>query len=98
MKPMDDVTFSGEYYAYWWDKRFPNGSTTLAAVNTRGYQFQMTNKRFAGQEIDLKAVYDYTEDVQFALMGGWFIPGESFDKDVNNNLASEVIGSMKVTF
>lgn len=97
LKPMDDVTLQGEYYAYWWDKRFPNDSTTLAAVNVRGYTFQMRSKRFAGQEIDMKAIYDYTEDVQFSLMGGIFLPGKSF-VDATNEVASEVIGSMKVTF
>ncbi len=98
VKPMDDVTLQGEYYAYWWDRKFADNSTTLAAANVRGYQFVMRNKRFAGQEIDLKAIYDYTEDVQFSLMGGWFLPGASFDKDTNRSMASEVIGSMKVTF
>ena len=39
-----------------------------------------------------------TEDVQFCLLGGWLFPGKAFDKTVNRNMASEVIGSMKVTF
>lgn len=98
IKPAEDVTLTGEYYAYWWDHRFPDGVTTLAAVNTRGHTYVMRNKRFAGQEVDLKAVYDYTEDVQFALLGGWLMPGKSFDKAANNSVASEVVGSMKVTF
>jgi len=97
MKPTDDVTLQGEYYAYWWDRKFPAGSQTLAASNVRGYRFFMKPKRFAGQEIDLKAIYDYTEDVQFELMGGMYLPGPSFD-DLNNEVASEIIGSMKVTF
>jgi hypothetical protein len=97
IKPMEDVTLSGEYYAYWWDRKFQDGTTTLAAGNVRSDTYLMRNKRFAGQEIDLKAVYDYTEDVQFALLGGWLVPGKSFDKS-NNNIASEVVGSMKVTF
>ena len=40
---------------------------------------------------------DYTEDVQFSLMGGMLFPGNAFDKS-NRKLANEVIGSMKVTF
>ena len=98
-KPMSDVTVKGEYYAYWWDKKFTNGSTTLAPMAYDGTTtYTMTGKRFAGQELDLTAMYNYTEDVQFSLMGGWLLPGASFNNDINGNMASEVIGSMKVTF
>jgi len=97
MKPMDDITLQGEYYAYWWDRKFPNGLATLSSGSTRGYAYRMNNKRFAGQEIDLKATYDYTEDVQISLLGGVLLPGNSFD-ETNRAPASEVIGSMKVTF
>ncbi|MCM8795500.1 MAG: alginate export family protein [Candidatus Omnitrophica bacterium] len=93
-KPMDDVKLIGEYYAYWWDKRYGDGQVV---TSVRGDSLTMKNKKFAGQEIDLKTVYDYTEDVQFSLMTGIFLPGSSFDK-ANDNTATEVIGSMKVTF
>ena len=33
----------------------------------------------AGDEIDLTLTYDYTEDVQFAVAGAVFIPGEYYD-------------------
>jgi len=32
-----------------------------------------------GDEINLSLTYDYTEDVQFALDGAWFIPGDYYD-------------------
>jgi len=32
-----------------------------------------------GDEINLTLLYDYTEDVQFALDGAWFIPGDYYD-------------------
>ncbi len=99
-KPMEDVILKGEYYAYWWAKAYHDNSTISS--DRRGNAYAMTQRRFAGQEVDLTATYNYTEDVQFALMGGWFVPGPSFDKErssINaNNIASEVIGSMKVTF
>ena len=38
----------------------------------------------AGDEVDVKALYDYTEDVQLGLFGGWFIPGEYYDEPVNS--------------
>ncbi|MCX5710692.1 MAG: alginate export family protein [Candidatus Omnitrophica bacterium] len=94
-KPVDDVTLKGEYYAYWWDKVFQQGGTAQTILT--GETLTMTDGKFVGQEIDLTATYDYTEDVQFALMGGMFMPGDSFDS-INRNTATEVIGSMKVTF
>jgi len=104
-KPMTDVILKGEYYAYWWDKR--NGdqvALSTSLINTAGAGLAdptMTSKKFLGQELDLTATYNYTEDVQLALMGGLFLPGNSFAKDQNNgsrHSAGEVVGSMKVTF
>ena len=98
MKPMDDITLKGEYYAFWWDKRFGRyGNASTATAIATGETLAMTDKKFAAQEFDLTATYDYTEDVQFALLGGLLFPGNSFDK-LNRNTAGELIGSMKVTF
>ena len=94
-KPVDDVTLKGEYYAYWWDKVFGTGQV-VSNVAT-GEPVVMTNNKFIGQEIDLSATYDYTEDVQFGLLCGAFFTGNSFAKQ-NSNTAGEIIGSMKVTF
>jgi hypothetical protein len=103
-KPMTDITLKGEYYAYWWNKAFPQGiggtgatAQQTQAQSLRGDIYTVTQRRFVGQEIDLTATYDYTEDVQFGLMTGWFVPGSTFDKR-NSATASEIIGSMKVTF
>jgi len=92
-KPVDDVTLKGEYYTYWWDKRVSGAGNAVAT----GESLTFTGKKFIGQELDLTATYDYTEDVQFGLLGGWFITGSSF-AGANKNTAGEVIGSMKVTF
>jgi hypothetical protein len=97
-KPVDDVTLKGGYYAYWWAKAYPDGTTWTTA---RGDAMSMTERRFVGQEFDITATYDYTEDVQFALMGGWAFLGAAVNKEtssVKTKMASELIGSMKVTF
>ncbi len=97
-KPMEDVILKGEYYAYWLAKAYPEGSTWTTA---RGDAMSMTGKRFIGQELDVTATYDYTEDVQFALMGGWAFLGAAENKEtstVKTKMASELIGAMKVTF
>ena len=32
----------------------------------------------AGDEVDVKVLYDYTEDVQLLAFGGWFLPGNYY--------------------
>ncbi|UCB57415.1 MAG: alginate export family protein [Candidatus Omnitrophota bacterium] len=36
-----------------------------------------------GSEVNLKVTYDYTEDVEFAVNGAWFMPGDYYDSSVN---------------
>ena len=96
-KPIDDIVLKGEYYAYWWDKVYGEGQVIDNAYDTAS-NLIMRHKKFAGTELDLTATYDYTEDVQFGLMYGLFLPGNAFNKDSNHNAAAEVIGSMKVSF
>lgn len=94
MKPADDLTLKGEYWAFWWDKKF-GGRQTITSV--RGDAIVMDHRKFAGQEIDVTATYDYTEDVQFSLLSGLLLPGNSFDKE-NRNALTQVLGKMTVTF
>ena len=50
-----------------------------------------------GYEFDVVATYDYTEDVSFGLLAGWFIPGDKFS-DPNDEVATDIVSSVKVTF
>jgi len=56
----------------------------------------------AGDELDVKVVYDYTEDVQLGLWAGWFIPGDYYDEEAaatkSNEDAWTVGGSGTVNF
>lgn len=93
-KLAEDLKLQAEYWAFWWDKRFGEGQSI---TTVRGNTVIMTNKKFAAQEIDLTATYDYTEDVRFSLLSGIVIPGRAFDKR-NRNTLTELIGKMTVTF
>jgi len=42
----------------------------------------------AGDEVDVKVLYDYTEDVQLAAFAGWFLPGDYYDGETNSALRS----------
>lgn len=50
-----------------------------------------------GDEVDVKATYDYTEDVEFSLLGAWFLPGKYYISG-QDDTASDVVGSVKVVF
>lgn len=38
----------------------------------------------AGDELNVKALYDYTEDVQLAAWGAWFFPGDYYDRGTDS--------------
>lgn len=119
LKPFQDVTIKGEYFGYWLAKAPMDGNNggllpafnyTVQTVARPGQNIGVTKRAFLGQELDITTTYDYTEDVQFSLLGGVFFPGNVFaSSDIftvpaasasgkSNSAATEVIGSMKVTF
>jgi hypothetical protein len=102
--PMEDLSLNFDYAYYWLNRNYPTNGGTAAGENTtnlRGVSgastYVMTGSRNLGQELDATLTYDYTEDVQFSVLGGVFFPGSAFEAS-NNDKATEVIGSMKVTF
>ena len=56
----------------------------------------------AGDEVDLQAKWDYTEDVQLGLLGAAFLPGKYYDGAAvatrGRNAAWEVTGDLSVKF
>ncbi len=104
IKPMDDVTLSANYGYYdvaktasgstfnspssWSD----DSSTTSRYITSGTY----TGKKHLGDALDLTVIYDYTEDVQLGLTGGWFRPGNALSSDLRD--ANQLVASMKVTF
>ena len=98
-KPMEDLTAKLSY----------TNARLLTTVNdstlpiwysdgsSPGY-YNMTDKKDLGNEVDLNLAYDYTEDVQLGLSLGYYMPGKAFDKVANRDEATQIIGSMKVTF
>ncbi len=97
IKPMDDLKVALQYYYALLQYKYPDNTTATLNGVSGDPTYKMTNEKGLGNEIDLGLTYDYTEDVQFGLNAGMFIPGEAFQND-NSATASQVIGSMKVTF
>jgi len=99
-KVLDDVKLAFDWYYLALHKELPDAD--LSAVSLTGIPGDPTygmiaNKSALGNEFDANLTYDYTEDVQFGLNAAWFVPGDAFNK-VNRKTASQIIGSMKVTF
>jgi hypothetical protein len=73
----------------------------LYKANTMIYSnfanYAVTRYKEIGNEVDVSAVYDYTEDVQLGLEGGVFMPGRAFAKS-NRETAKQAIGTLKVNF
>jgi hypothetical protein len=97
VKPMEDVTLSALYGYY----KLANTVDSISSPNydTNGNQYlngtPLSGKSNLGQEVDITATYDYTEDVQFGLTLGCFAPGNAFN---DSRMANQAVASMKVTF
>ncbi len=70
----------------------PASNATLGAA----YQTVAGNTHF-GDEWDIYALYDYTEDVQLKLTGAWFMPGSVFAED-NDGVAYSLKAGVTVGF
>jgi len=108
-KLTDDISANLDYVIAAFAKRYPeNIQAVLSGIATNGATariFRMGKGRLIGQEIDAALTYDYTEDVQFSLLSGILISTKNIKGDIdtinNDNIganATELIGSMKVTF
>ena len=91
IKPIEDLTLSAVYGYYRLAKVLGGLSGTYG-----DYTMNPDKKGF-GHAVDVTATYDYTEDVQFGLTFGYFNPGKAFMSN-NQESASQLVGSMKVTF
>ncbi len=88
LKPMEDLLLESSF-TYLWNDEDVHTTPGLLTSSTRDTEI--------GYEIDLQATYDYTEDVSFGLLAGWFIPGDFYISPLDST-ATDLVGSVKVTF
>ncbi|MDP8257936.1 MAG: alginate export family protein [Candidatus Aadella gelida] len=81
LEPTDSLTFDASYGHFWLAEQFSAA----------------TSNKNIGDEIDLQLTWDYTEDVQFGLLAGWFIPGNHF-VDPLDDIATDVVGTVSLSF
>jgi len=88
LKPLEDLLLEAAV-TYLWNDEDIHVITTDPTSGSRSDEI--------GWEIDLQTTYDYTEDVSFGLLAGWFVPGD-FYQTPNDATATDLVGSVKVTF
>jgi len=88
MQPMEDLKLTAAYWYFWSDED---------VHVTSGVQSSSTLDDEIGHEIDLAAIYSYTEDVTFTLMADWFIPGDMYNEPFDA-VATQLVGEVKVVF
>jgi len=101
LEPMEDVTAKLSWINVWLAHEVGevagSGTVTTQPGVTATNLTLDPDKRYLGYEIDAELNYDYTEDVQFGLLFGYFKPGEAWNA-ANNTAAKELIGTCKVVF
>jgi len=97
MMPIEDLTLKVEFSNLILDEEFNPYTTTWAANDYVATYTVVPGEDDLGKEVDVTLTYDYTEDVQFGLTAGLFIPGDVFSY-VNDATATQAVGSVKVTF
>lgn len=95
IEPTDSLAFTATYGNFWLDQSFANTSSTGSPYGN-GSTAENTGI-YVGQEVDLELKWDYTEDVSFGLLAGWFFPGEVFASN-SDNIATDLVGTVKLSF
>ena len=88
LKPLEDLLLEASV-TYLWNDEDIHVTPTDPNSGSRADEI--------GWEIDLQTTYDYTEDVSFGLLAGWFVPGDFYTAP-NDATATDLVGSVKVTF
>lgn len=97
VEPIEKLALIVDYYHYLQDKS--QAMIMGDPTQDNGGVMAMTNgkKKTLGNEVDLIAEYDYTEDVSTQLYLAWFFPGDAYSKP-NKDDAYEVRGEVIVSF
>ena len=84
LKPLEDLLLEASFTYLWMDKSIVAGGTSRSDKDL-------------GYEVDFQATYDYTEDVTFGFLAGFYVPGSYFAAP-SDATASELVSSVKVAF
>ena len=89
LKPLEDLLLEASFTWLW---------NAEDVHSTQGVQTSSSRNHDIGYEIDAQATYDYTEDVTFGLLAGWFVPGDFYSNAGEDKVATDIVSSVKVSF
>jgi len=94
LQPMDCLTLKGNWNLFWTLEKYSIEDLSVPGgiPNRDG-----PNSGFIGQEVDLQAIWDYTEDVSFGLLMAYYMPNYDCYQDGADS-ASDIVGTVKVSF
>lgn len=95
--PVENLTLSVDYYHYAQDAKLAT-SVGNPDIDNGGVS-AMTNglNKTLGNEIDVVASYNYTQDVMTQIYAGWFLPGKAYSSP-GDDTAFEIRGEIVVNF
>jgi len=96
IEPTDSLTCSATYAHFWLVD--PWARTTNSVVGVPGNNINQDEHRDIGDELDLQVAWDYTEDVSFGVLCAWFFPGDHFGSSMGNDPATDLVGTVKLSF
>ena len=96
-KPREDMTAMLDVYYFHQADRNSSALSSNGIITNANTDIDQSDDRDLGWEIDASLLYDYTEDVQFGLIAGWFIPGDHFTS-ANDETAYSIRATAKVEF
>lgn len=102
VNPLEDVTVGATWSNLIAAESY-SSNNLLSVVQPNGtaggsYTFPLkTNENGLGNEFDVNLNYAYTEDVNFGVSLGWFLPGDAFVKG-NRSVANQALASLGVKF
>ena len=89
--PIKDVTVGADWYHFTLAEE-NDGTNGIGGVNA-----VFTNEKDYGDEIDVVAAYNYTEDLTFGGSLAFFFPGKAFESDAQDT-ALQGMGTVEVVF
>jgi len=98
IQPVESLTVSANYNIFWTYAKYLYSARNDVPVGGPGLQgVPLTPSGLIGQEVDLQANWDYTEDVSFGLLTAWFVPDSAVYKGADK-CATDLVATMKVSF
>jgi len=98
LQPREDITLAADYYYLRLAEKLSGSTyTPSSSIASNNHYAINSSEREIGSELDVSVAYDYTEDVQLKLIGGWFFPGDLFQGS-NDSTAYSLRASLKVEF